>query len=146
MWNKLELEITLKNSKKVILGTGNYASTYDIKLKILKKDYRFNNSENNKEIKFISRNNFYIAVDPIIPYGELDYFGIYLPINKFVNTEYLYISFYSDTNRKTYLEKLNKAIKEWNNNWNGFYYDSGNDFKFVDNKWLCFCSIIDSDI
>ena len=149
MVNKLKLDIKLLNGKKKLLGCNTFATVYLVRIKVLFKDERFDISEfKDKRVVFSSSNtNFFIGVDPGKPDGELDHFGMFLPIkSKHDKNNELSIIFYTEENRKSYLKKLHIALMEWNLKWEGFYYDTGNGFKFKDNNFVYYCNYLSYDI
>lgn len=148
MWKKLELDVKLCNGKHKILGANITTTVYQVKIKVLNKDYRFDCSEyGNKEIQYNSSYNFFISVNPCYPDGNLLYYGIILPITELSSEqEELNITFYTEENRRNYLKRLNASLIDWNKKWIGFYDDSGNEFKFNGSKWVYACSVAGTEI
>jgi len=132
---RIKLEIKLKH-----IDNGANQENYILIIKVLKKDNKFNvpaaqhqNSDYTSYI-YTASNEFTIVTSSHKFKGDIGPFNFIVPNKKYMNRKII-ASFVTDSQRKTYLRHLHKALIEWSNNWGSFKKDSNVKFKSMSNKW-----------
>lgn len=133
--DKIKLELQFKLSYYPSVNIENHSSILEIK--VLNKDYRFE-ADRNSFIEYITKSGIIIASDNRyygVIRGCLTSDKISLPS---INSEvrWLRYSFLYEKNRIEFLKKLYLGIKEWSDNWEGFFYDTKSEIIVEPDKWI----------
>lgn len=133
---RIKLEISLKD-----YNTSTMNSSYDLIIKVLKKDKRFDVPPNpNGEYKsfvFTAPDGFVICSNSHEYKGRLGAEIFSIPHKKFLNRK-LIRTFPTDYMRKAYLKKLYNTLLGWADQWGPFSAESSAKFKSMGNKWYIY--------
>lgn len=133
---RIKLEINLKD-----YNTGSMNSSYDLIIKVLKKDNRFDVAANPK-----GEYKSFIFTDPtgfVISSNSHDFKGYLggemfsIPNKKFLNRK-LIRTFPTDYMRKVYLRKIYTSLLAWAEQWDEFSKEPTAKFKSMGNKWYIY--------
>jgi len=132
---RIKLEIKLKD-----LNKGQNSSNYELIIKVLKKDNRFDiKADYDKSGDFTSyshlaSNGFKITTSSHIYKGFIGFFSFIIPSKKYMNRKII-STFRTDELRKTYLKGLHDGLMDWANNYGAFKKEPDVKFKSIGSKW-----------
>jgi len=133
---RIKLEINLKDYDRGLNKDG-----YDLIIKVLKKDNRFNvkaNSINDyKAFTFTAPDGFVISTNSYEYKGWIGNFFFAIPNKKYLNRKIIK-SFPTDQHRKRYLKQLYTALMAWSEQWEDFSKEPTVKFKSLSNKWYIY--------
>lgn len=138
--NKMINRIRAKIETKLKYTNRPFAKgSYDLIIKIGKKDNRFNIDENKNNYDYIlynAPNSFNITANSFRPNGEIGYYSFIFPNNKSMNKE-IVKSFDTDKERKDWLKAFYFALSSWAKDWKPFKDDKYTvKFRARENKWF----------
>ena len=133
---RIKLEIKLKDYDR---GLNN--DNYDLIIKVLKKDKRFNIPTNTdgkyKAFTFAAPGGFVISTNSYEFKGWIGSFFFAIPNKKYLNRK-ITKSFPTDRHRKIYLKQLHNALMSWSTHWDLFKNEPTVKFKTISNKWYIY--------
>jgi hypothetical protein len=136
-YNKLEMEVILKND--VTIFDGNFANTYNLSIKFLDKDERFEAGfGDHKSLTYTAKNGFKIKSIWDERFGAIRHDTLLVPHLDKVGHEITKF-FINEEDRYKYLKNLYSALDEWANFWDGFEYDSISTLTLNDTIWKITC-------
>ena len=133
---RIKLEVSLKDRK---LGINQ--NNYELIIKVLKKDNRFDVSPNfNGEFEsliFTAPDGFVISSNSYEYKGYMGNFFFTIPNKKYLNRKIIK-GFQTDYMRKAYLKQLYTSIMAWAEQWDLFSKEPTAKFKTMGNKWYIY--------
>ena len=130
-------KIKLKLQIQVISRLNKGRVTYEIQLKFLDKDERFEYDYSDRgEEHYSSLNGFDVAVSKVALFGSLlPNDKIYIPCLDKLGMNFTK-KFDSEDDRKLYLKMLYASLLEWANWWYGFENDKQSVIELIGDKWI----------
>ena len=133
---RIKLEIKLKDFNR-----GHNDSGYDLIIKVLKKDNRFDVPANPGGVYqafiFTAPDGFVISTNSYEYKGWIGNFFFAIPNKKHLNRK-ITKSFITDYQRKQYLKQLYTALMAWSEQWGSFSKEPTVKFKTLSNKWYIY--------